>query len=96
VPVAIVGTLTRVSAPLAAATGALGAADLAGLAGAAVSGVPRGNPIAAPITRTAIPAAISQPLSNRLGSGSPDATFVARAGAAAASSAPHRWHRRHF
>ena len=43
-----------------------------------------------------MPAAINQPLSNRLGSASPLATFVARAGAAAASSAPQRWHRRHF
>ena len=43
-----------------------------------------------------MPAAISQPLSSRLGSVSPPATFAARAGAAAASSAPQRWHRRHF
>jgi hypothetical protein len=62
----------------------------------AVSGVLRGNAIAAPITRTATPAAISQPLSNRLGSASPAAIFAARAGAVAASSAPQRWHRRHF
>jgi hypothetical protein len=86
--------LARGSAPLAAATGAPGAAGLVVFAGAAVSGVLRGNPIAAPITSTATPAAISQPLSKRLGSVSTFAAFVARDGVT--SSAPQRWHRFHF
>jgi hypothetical protein len=92
----MVGTLARLSGPFTAVAGAPGTAALAVFAGAALSGVVRGSPIAAPITSTATPAAISQPLSNRLGSGSAFATFVARAGAATASSAPQRWQRRHF